>query len=366
MKFLFLKFLPKIPKYKILGFFTYGYICLMQSRILSKNQSFTNRENCMYEVDGLNVDIQVKDDPEEGLVNVHIAEIQTTLAFPALTKKLEQAGWSLLQGTLETKVRFATNVDDANWTALSNVLVSFVFTDWQYAFIEQKLEQTHTYLTSEELEYITLLVFYGLRKYEGRLGGSSLTEWEEILYCAFTEILIGQHIVDIEGVIRFRMRSYLQSVEEAIHETVDQFLVDREYEEFVAMLRYILESQPLTEQVLHVFASEERVWICDAYGALVRDTEVTQAVLETTEQENEEMNAEDLAMSILITRSPCEIVVHDLSSAAPWPSFAETLDRVFLGRAHRCGHCSTCQQLLQANLHVLPQNGVNLNLGRDR
>jgi hypothetical protein len=108
----------------------------------------------------------------------------------------------------------------------------------------------------------------------------------------------------------------------------------------------MLDAQQPTSQVLHVFCSNEQVWITDEKGDLIRDPQVTEAAVQVSE--GGEVNAEDLAMSILITRAPCQIVIHDITVAAPWPSFAETVEKVFLNRAVRCQECSACRQLKEA------------------
>lgn len=274
----------------------------------------------------------------EGLVNVPYAVIQSNLAFPALIQMLELAGWSPDEVVADTQTR--ARFRGENWDHLADTLCRFIFADWQYAYIDALLLAEYPFLAQDEREYVALLSFHTLKSKDVPMGGRTMEEWRS----SVNEVLRSiprESVMDIEGVTRFRLRELLDTIEQATRDTVEQFFTDREYEEFVSMLRYILESQSPTTQVLHVYCSEERVWICDVQGDLVRDPDVAKAAADSSD---EEVNSEDLAMSILITRSPRQIVIHDLFKSAPWPSFAETLERVFIGRTIRCSGCRVCHE----------------------
>ncbi|WP_067930602.1 sporulation protein YtxC [Alicyclobacillus kakegawensis] len=272
--------------------------------------------------------------------------IQVELAQQALAKRLNDAGCNL-QRLGDTW--FTASGDEEQ---LLSVLHAFILSDWQYEYIQQRLSLTHPELTEEQREYIGLLTLHRVR------GPRDLTDpkrtaashpfvhpyqqFADQLRASLEELLAGEMLY-VEGLVRFRGRRYLQGLQIAMEEMVEQVLADQEYEEFVALLRYVLDVQQPSRQRLHVFCADERVWICDDGGELVRDQEVSLAAAQACPGEN--VNGEDLAMSILITRSPEQIVIHDLSTRAPWPSFAETVERVFLERSLRCGDCPTCRRL---------------------
>lgn len=288
---------------------------------------------------------------------MRIIELETELASSALEQKLTEGGFVVHpsgEGALGSKVEVVPEAD----LHFAQLLTHFVFSEWLFEHIDQRMHATHPYLTDDEREYVALLTYHGLRKTEDEIAGMSAEQWQLGVLEAIEKVLdeSSPPYINLDGVVRFRLRAYLGAVDTAIHEMVEQFLADREYEEFVSMLRYMLEAQPPSSQVLHVYCGDDRVWLTDETGRLVKDTEVSRAAQQASEEGN--VNSEDLAMSILITRSPCSIVIHDLTHAPPWPSFAETLERVFLDRASRCRNCSTCAQLRQGEPEHR-QTGVN-------
>ncbi|GMA59765.1 putative sporulation protein YtxC [Alicyclobacillus fastidiosus] len=283
-------------------------------------------------------------------MNVHTLNVTSENAFPALVDKLSAVAGICLINLDHLDHSLSCEYEEQTVEELCNTMTLFLFSDWLFARLQAKLSREYPYLSDDELEYLTLVFMHELRSDEVVVGGRNYEEWLRRTKMGLWPLLEGGEMVFIEGFARFRLKSFQQSIMAVMRERVRQFMLDREYEESVAMLRYMLETQPESAQELHVFCVPNRVWITDANGSLVRDTEVTEAALA---ESGGDLNSEDLAMSILITRSPCRIVLHDINEKAAWPSFSETLRRVFAERVRACYHCSTCQQLEQAQ-HVLP------------
>lgn len=318
-------------------------------------------------------------------MTVNTLELRSRIASAALSQGLMDKGFTVAGADVQS-YRFTVHWDAVDTPRLASAIAAFLLRDWLYGFIEQRTAAVYSFLDEEEREYVALLTFHALRKQRDqhgecelpraleRVGRKEIRDMQKAdlqqpknvsvfadvsatIFDALCESLRQQQPLSVDAVVRFRLRDPLKGVEKAVDMVVDQFLSDREYEEFVSMLRYMLDQQPQRQQVLHVFCSDERVWICDAEGRLVRDEEVSTAAAVVSD--GEEVNAEDLAMSILITRSPCRIVIHDITRTAPWPSFSETVERVFLERTDRCKHCSTCRKLEAAGLHLQPVRNSN-------
>lgn len=294
---------------------------------------------------------------------MHTLELQSNIASVALSQVLIDSGFEVTGVELGRESCVVT-LDSDDAARLAEALAAFLQQDWLNGYISQRMLAEYPFLDADEQEYVSLLTLHAIRRQQPgdeaeTLGNVTLLVLETLVESRDRDVPF-----NLDAVMRFRFRDRLKGVDKAIDTMVEQFLGDREYEEFVSMLRYMLDAQPPTEQTLHVFCTDERVWICDAAGELVRDNEVTAAAHVVSD--GEDVNSEDLAMSVLIMRSPCRIVIHDVSVAAPWPSFAETVERVFLDRAGRCESCSTCQGLKRANQHALPENDYTSNDGATR
>jgi|GEM_PF-4313260 len=248
------------------------------------------------------------------------------------------------------RLSLAITVCPEDYPHLIDCLTAFTLEDWKRQFVQHYLAEEFKFLRGNEVEYLALLTSYAVQN-RGDADSSgipaALDEIGAQLRTAYGAALASQWL-DVNGIVQFRAKGFIKLLQQVASEMVSQFLSDREYEEFVSTLRYLLDANPPSRETLHVFCTDERVWICDNSGDLYTDSEVERAARLATGEED--VNAEDLTMSILVTKSPCRIVIHDLTQAAPWPSFAETCERVFLQRAERCNHCSMCQNLAGGQL----------------
>lgn len=277
---------------------------------------------------------------------MRIIKLESELAVSDLARSLTDAGLHVeekepLTENTSVHLRLADG-DEGDISLAAQTLAKFLLNDWLYAHIDERICSRHSYLTDDERQYVALLTLHALRKAD--IDKQPMLHWEQVLATSTAHALQGPvtHL-HLAGVMRFRARSVLQATDTGVEEFIAQFLADREYEEFVSLLRYMLESQPATRKIMHVFCTDDRMWLCDETGQLITDNEVTDAAHLVSNEG--EVNAEDLAMSVLITNSPCKIVIHDTTHDAPWPSFAETVERVFLERAERCHDCEACDLL---------------------
>lgn len=276
---------------------------------------------------------------------VHSLELQSNIAPVALSQMLRKSGFAVEQDVPDKgPVRVQWEARDAH--SLCEMLVAFLSEDWLNAYIFERIAADHPQLDAREQEYVSLLTCHAMRQARTDETPPEFEDVFQLLADALADAENRGMTLNLDAIVRFRMQRSMKQVESTMETMMEQFLGDREYEDFVSMLRYMLDAQPRSEQTLHVFCADERAWICDVAGKLIRDDEVTAAAHLVSE--GEDVNGEDLAMSILIMRSPCNIVIHDVTSAAAWPSFSETVERVFLDRAVRCKHCTACEELTQS------------------
>lgn len=286
---------------------------------------------------------------KKGLVNVPTIEVTSGFAFTALIDRLDRINGLSVVDIDEMHRHAVCRYHDDNVFHIAEVMTNVFYHEWLYEYVESTLSMEGRQLSDDELEYVTIVFLHEIRASNLVIAGASLDVWMARTVRGFSSLLVAHKSISIDGFARFRLRGLLSALTSQVNEKVHQFILDREYEESVAMLRYMLDAQPQGPQELHVFCAPDRVWITDEYGDLLRDAEVTEAALS---QSPADLDSEDLAMSILITRSPCRIVLHDMHPKAAWPSFPDTLVRVFAERARLCNHCSTCQQLEQAHYHL--------------
>ncbi|HHW14870.1 MAG TPA: hypothetical protein GXX28_08055 [Firmicutes bacterium] len=140
----------------------------------------------------------------------------------------------------------------------------------------------------------------------------------------------------VEGFLRFRLKEYFQELVEIIDRAVEAFMAEREYREFVRLLRYFVELQEPRQEEVHVTVRPDGLYRLLDRDFRVVDNDYLEGPLST--MVHEEINRDDLLLSALITLAPRRIVLH----LDPGRRVAETIRNVFGERVELCSGCERC------------------------
>lgn len=147
--------------------------------------------------------------------------------------------------------------------------------------------------------------------------------------------------LNLEGFVNFRLTEYLDTLEGAVEKAIDEYLVDKEYKEFIGLLRYFVETQePRVEQV-HVFLKSAGVFqLYDSQDRVIKSDSLHGFTVEISQND---VNYEDILISALITVAPRRIILH-LLDLEGLRSTVGTLQSVFGERLEICPGCSKCRR----------------------
>lgn len=148
----------------------------------------------------------------------------------------------------------------------------------------------------------------------------------------------------LEGFLRFRLKDYFQEVEESIEKAVDTFLMEKEYREFIRLLRYFVEIQePKIDEVHVQIQSKEAIYFLDEANQPIMPDQIHRS----SRDGEQEIDYEDWLLGALITMAPRKIILH-LGAEV---EMAQTIISVFQPRVEICEGCAFCQNPERFNLH---------------
>ncbi len=152
------------------------------------------------------------------------------------------------------------------------------------------------------------------------------------------QCLLESSVLNIDGFISFRLQNYGIELREIIEYAVDEFLVDRQYEEFVGLLKYFVYFQEPQIPLVHVVhkGGQELLLFDENMNPL--ETKLTEGVfVERIDQQDMEM--EDAVVSTLISVSPGKLILHTRDPQMP---AVKTLLQIFDKRVELCHYCPNC------------------------
>lgn len=146
--------------------------------------------------------------------------------------------------------------------------------------------------------------------------------------------------INLEGFLTFRLKSYVKELAELVDYNADSFLMQKEYEEFINLLKSYINLQPHQIEMLHVVVTENREYIFyDKNGnVLTRELEI-----ETEEELGWEYSSDDLLVNVLINKNPAVITLHNRQFMKR--EVVDTIESLFSGRVEKCNGCVFCRIL---------------------
>jgi len=158
------------------------------------------------------------------------------------------------------------------------------------------------------------------------------------------DYLTDQPFLHIEGFLRFRAKPYLNELRETAAYAVDEWMMERQYQEFISLLRYFVYIQEAKTPAAHVVhLGNHDFKLLDATLAPIDTKQMDQFVVELIDQD---INYEDVIVSTLISISPGKLYVH---SPYPEQQIIKTILTIFEGRAELCSDCHICLPVEKQN-----------------
>lgn len=145
--------------------------------------------------------------------------------------------------------------------------------------------------------------------------------------------------ININGFITFRMRELLGDIESVIDKIVEKYMVEKEYKEFIKLLKYFVEIQECKIEEVNIIINPLSAYeIKDSYGNdifkdFIRDLSECKI--------GNAINMEDIIISGLITNSPRKIIIHKKENCTN-EEFLDTIINVFSERVTFCEECTIC------------------------
>lgn len=209
---------------------------------------------------------------------------------------------------------------------IAQCVSDFLGGPWKSARIRQSLEQEREDLSADEMEDLCQQVGRSLEKAEGGAFGPELV-------AAVEEAMRATNELNLDGFLRFRRPDCVRSVAERTRATLDQFFLRKQYEEFVSVLSYFVETTPSRRPLIHVVCRGDAAVALDETK---RPLDLSQIEAVALHSEVDDVHPQDVVMSALIAQSPEHVLIHAPERGS---GFARTVSQVFGERANWCPSC---------------------------
>ncbi|MFD0697503.1 putative sporulation protein YtxC [Paenibacillus sp. GCM10027628] len=231
---------------------------------------------------------------------------------------------------------------------LAGVLAEHIMAEKESQILRQLIVKEFKYEAKEDLELIEgycKQFLYGeieseessvSRLEEGRIRRKQLVVQPLIEYFEEHSELV------LDGFLKFRLQDYVEELREIAEYAIDEYMMDRQYQEFISLLQYFVYIQEAKIPVAHLIhkGGHEFVILNDKLEPIDANEFDATFKLEVIEKD---INFEDMIVSTLITVSPANIYIH---TRDPEMTIIKTIRQIFEDRTTVCSYCRTCDTYL--------------------
>lgn len=239
-------------------------------------------------------------------------------------------------------------IDDKNlnicYHQVAEAVAETIVVWWQPEMVRTIIYEKYDNFSQEELDSILQKMFQAsLEKTIYLQFVAAAIAWKKEIASRIVHFLEVGNVLSIDGIINFRLKDYKLELEQLVDEIMEEYILEKEYDDFIELLRYFVNTQEPRLKKVHVILSSLGTF--DLYDKQYKhiDNEFLEDFM--LDLMDNDLTYEDLLVSALITLAPSEIELHLPDSVGSLGTAVSTIQSVFQERVNMCIGCSKCQSL---------------------
>lgn len=231
-------------------------------------------------------------------------------------------------------VHYRGNDDKKFIHEISCILSCLIIDELEETFLKKIILKNYFYFNYNERKHILDMCFdifaddfntYFDKKYN-------------CLISAFEDYLTINKSIVLTGFINFRIKDYMSILEDIVDEAVNTFIIEKEYFEFVSLLKMYISSQPSNCEIVHLIYNNENSILLDESKNVIN---ISDDIFKAKYLSDITFSSNDYALNSLLTLLPKKIYIHLIDNCVD--EFIHTLGLIFEDRVEICTDCNICR-----------------------
>lgn len=165
----------------------------------------------------------------------------------------------------------------------------------------------------------------------------------EILFKKLREYIENERKIVLEGVVNFRIKKYIQFLDSIVDMSVNQYIIEKEYTEFISLLKTYINSTDSGIDILHLIYSNGESILLDKDKNIVS---ISDNIMNAKYLSDISFSSNDFALNTLLSILPERLDIHVIDTE---DEFIETLKLIFENRVKICKDCNICRTYKMIN-----------------
>ncbi len=240
-------------------------------------------------------------------------------------------------------VHFKGSNEKLFFKKMSNILSLVIIDLYEENIIKKLINSEYFYFDKFEQNQISDITFEDL--YDNEESLYSKKERINMLCKDFYEYLFSNRSIVLIGFITFRIKNYLELLLEQIDKSVNKFIVEKEYSEFISLLKMYINSEISSCNMVHLVYNNSKPILLDENKNLIKQDD---DIFSAKYLSDITFSSNDYALNTLLNLVPKKIHIHLIDNGCD--EFINTLKLIFEDRVEFCDSCSICELYKKASV----------------
>ena len=223
---------------------------------------------------------------------------------------------------------------DSFYNAFCDILSSTIIKFYEKNIVKHILNSNYFYFSDIEQQKIFEIVNNYL--YNGELEEVKLRKDSIKISCI--NYFANSKTAILDGFVNFRITDYIKILDYVVDLAVNKFVIDREYNEFIDLLKCYINSKDYGTTLVHLIYQSQESTLLDEFKSIIK---LENSVLNSKFLSDISFSSNDYTLNSLLTLLPQKIYIHIIDGIED--EFINTLKLIFDNRIFICNDCTICK-----------------------
>ena len=216
---------------------------------------------------------------------------------------------------------------------LGSILQEIIVEFYEEKLIKQLINYNYFYFDEYERDKITqnCLELKDSEEYKMLIENQNYVKNKIMNYAQENKTIV------LDGFVYFRLQDYIKCLDNLADTAVNQFVIEKEYTEFINLLRIYVESRLPEFSLLHLIYNKGESILLDSEKNVVS---ISDNIYNAKYLSDISFSSNDYALNTLLTLLPEKIEIHLIDEE---DEFINTIKLIFEDRVSICTDCNICK-----------------------
>lgn len=225
-------------------------------------------------------------------------------------------------------IHYKGSFDSIFYNNLADIIVDLIISIYEPQIIRNLIFSDYFYFDNLDMNSI-------YKSCLNTLNSDEYSERKQTLWISVLKYLTNNKSIYLYGFINFRIKEYLKYLNNAIDNCVNQFVISKEYSNFIDLVQtYINTNIPNTETLHLIYYNNEKAILLDKDKNIINPIEKNLNYLSDIS-----FSSNDYTLNTILSLLPEELIIHIFSKE---DEFINTLKLIFGNKIKICYGCELC------------------------